>query len=134
MTVSAKAHLPLPVTPVFREHPAGSLVTDDITYSEFRRQARAPRQGTSRGPTRSFDEVNPGLSLQDTRREAGRCFHCGRCTGCDLCRLMRPEVVAIAAPAPRHFQIDLAFCKRCGICLWACPRGVMTADGNVVAS
>jgi Pyruvate/2-oxoacid:ferredoxin oxidoreductase delta subunit len=76
-----------------------------------------------------FGEVGLPASAQDAVEEAGRCFFCGTCAGCDKCRLycpdssMAPEegVAVRAAYLPND-----TYCKGCGTCAEACPRGVLS--------
>jgi len=40
----------------------------------------------------AFAEVESGFGVGDARVQAGRCFNCGICNGCDNCRTFCPEV------------------------------------------
>lgn len=68
----------------------------------------------------SFEETNLGLS---DPREAGRCFSCGRCTQCDTCMAYCPE--GIIERRADGYEVQLDFCKGCGICVVECPRHAM---------
>ncbi|HYJ33722.1 MAG TPA: 2-oxoacid:acceptor oxidoreductase family protein [Candidatus Binatia bacterium] len=72
------------------------------------------------GRAASFEETNLGLS---DPREAGRCFSCGRCTQCDTCMAYCPE--GIIERRAGGYDVQLDFCKGCGICVTECPRHAM---------
>ncbi len=77
----------------------------------------------------NFEEIN--LSLEQTRvtREAKRCFSCGICTNCERCYLYCPDVcVVLPLGEAEGYQVDLDYCKGCGLCAAVCPRGVITMD------
>jgi NADPH-dependent glutamate synthase beta subunit-like oxidoreductase/Pyruvate/2-oxoacid:ferredoxin oxidoreductase delta subunit len=76
---------------------------------------------------RGFQEINLTLYPVEAIEEAGRCFVCGTCTGCDRCYLFCPEV-SIVPPGEGHrgYQADSDYCKGCAVCAAVCPRGVMT--------
>jgi len=76
--------------------------------------------------TAGFAEVCRGLSGPAARREAGRCFHCGRCTGCDNCWLFCPDLAVARSTSGVGYEIDLAYCKGCGICAEECPRAAIS--------
>jgi 2-oxoacid:acceptor oxidoreductase gamma subunit (pyruvate/2-ketoisovalerate family) len=68
----------------------------------------------------SFDEIHSGLGEPS---EAIRCFSCGKCTLCDTCLAYCPEGVINRTEG--GYEIDLEFCKGCGICVTECPRDGM---------
>lgn len=119
--------------PVRRTAPADEVVGfDGINTAHF---AAVPRHAdrsaaTTAGPD-AFAEVNRGLDWDAALAEARRCFNCAVCNECELCLILCPDV-AIRRRADGHgFEIDLDYCKGCGICAAECPRGamVMTREG-----
>jgi 2-oxoacid:acceptor oxidoreductase gamma subunit (pyruvate/2-ketoisovalerate family) len=96
---------------------------------------RIPRERVSlRSPRlrrRDFAEVRRGFAKRAghdaLRAEAGRCFSCGACTGCDLCVIYCPEGVVQRAQG-RPPETDYDYCKGCGLCAAACPRGVLFTE------
>jgi 2-oxoacid:acceptor oxidoreductase gamma subunit (pyruvate/2-ketoisovalerate family)/2-oxoacid:acceptor oxidoreductase delta subunit (pyruvate/2-ketoisovalerate family) len=71
--------------------------------------------------SRSFDEVNLGLT---DPTEAHRCFSCGHCTECDTCLVYCPEGI-IRRQSDSGYLVDYSYCKGCGICVVECPRSAM---------
>jgi 2-oxoacid:acceptor oxidoreductase delta subunit (pyruvate/2-ketoisovalerate family) len=73
----------------------------------------------------NFKEVVEGLSLSEAVSEACRCFSCGTCTQCDNCWVFCPEG-AVTRDEEGTYQVDLNYCKGCGICVEECPRGIIS--------
>jgi NADPH-dependent glutamate synthase beta subunit-like oxidoreductase len=73
-----------------------------------------------------FDEVVGGLDEGDALFEARRCLSCGNCFSCDNCYGVCPDnaVIKLGAPGERY-EIDLDFCKGCGLCVAECPCGAI---------
>jgi len=71
---------------------------------------------------RSFQEVKRDLDREQAMEEAKRCFYCGRCTSCDLCLLLCPDLAVLKEEV---YRIDADYCKGCGICVEVCPRDVV---------
>lgn len=79
----------------------------------------------------SFTEVRRGFAPcadhDPVQAEAGRCFSCGACTGCDECVAYCPEGILRHGDAPAP-QADYDYCKGCGLCAVVCPRGVLVTE------
>lgn len=76
---------------------------------------------------RGFREIDRPLSPPEAVRQAGRCFFCGTCTGCDRCFLYCPEVALLPPDETSlSYRPDESYCKGCAVCAAVCPRGVMT--------
>ncbi len=58
--------------------------------------------------------------------EAERCFSCGVCYSCDNCYNFCPDMAVIKNS--NGYQINLDFCKGCGICATECPCGSLRMD------
>jgi 2-oxoacid:acceptor oxidoreductase delta subunit (pyruvate/2-ketoisovalerate family) len=71
----------------------------------------------------AFAEVCVAPPEETRLGELSRCFHCGRCTECDNCYIYCPDVAI--AKKDGGFDIDLFFCKGCGVCSSECPRAAM---------
>jgi len=76
----------------------------------------------------SFDEIEMKLSAGTAMREAGRCFNCGICNGCDNCWLYCPDVAVIRQRRSGERLIDYNYCKGCGLCVVECPRNAMALE------
>jgi 2-oxoacid:acceptor oxidoreductase delta subunit (pyruvate/2-ketoisovalerate family) len=108
--------------------PRSSEIVDatSINFDHFPKLARASAGRLSpEEAIRSFAEVNQGFDRATAEAEARRCFHCAVCSRCDNCFVFCPEGIV------RHrrdggYEIDLSYCKGCGICAEECPRGAIS--------
>ena len=73
----------------------------------------------------SFKEVHLGLSKETAEVDLDRCFHCGRCTECDNCYYYCPDVSISRKDSEFGYDINLDYCKGCGVCIAECPRDAM---------
>jgi 2-oxoacid:acceptor oxidoreductase delta subunit (pyruvate/2-ketoisovalerate family) len=73
-----------------------------------------------------FREVRLGLDHEMALEEAGRCFNCGVCNGCDNCWVYCPDF-AVKRENDRY-EIDYDYCKGCGICFEECPRSAILLE------
>jgi NADPH-dependent glutamate synthase beta subunit-like oxidoreductase len=73
----------------------------------------------------TFDEVTGGLDEATAQFEARRCMSCGNCFECDNCYGVCPDNAVIKLGAGQRYQIDLDFCKGCGMCAAECPCGAI---------
>ena len=44
-----------------------------------------------------------------------------KCTNCQMCSLSCPE--GVVSGEAKNYDVDLAYCKGCGICAAVCPVG-----------
>jgi len=58
--------------------------------------------------------------------EAGRCFSCGVCSKCDNCYNFCPDLAVIKTPS--GYQVNLDYCKGCGLCAAECPGGSLRME------
>jgi NADPH-dependent glutamate synthase beta subunit-like oxidoreductase len=76
---------------------------------------------------KGFDEINQGFDADMALTEAGRCFYCGTCVGCERCLLLCPDVSIHPIEGKTFmYQPHDPYCKGCGTCAAVCNRGVMT--------
>jgi len=94
-------------------------------YSDAPRTVRPRLERVRRQST--FEEVVGGLDASTALFEARRCLSCGSCFACDNCYGMCPDnaVIKLDPPGAYAYEIDLDFCKGCGLCAQECPCGAI---------
>jgi NADPH-dependent glutamate synthase beta subunit-like oxidoreductase len=116
----------------FVHPPRPDLVTfDELNpwyYSDAPRTVRPQLELARRQST--FDEVVGGLDETNALFEARRCLSCGNCFACDNCYGVCPDnaVIKLDQPGPYRYEIDLDFCKGCGLCAAECPCGAIEME------
>jgi NADPH-dependent glutamate synthase beta subunit-like oxidoreductase len=75
--------------------------------------------------TSTFEEVVKGLDETNALYEARRCLSCGNCFECDNCYGVCPDNAVIKLGPGNGFQINVDYCKGCGICAQECPCGAI---------
>ena len=78
--------------------------------------------------TSTFDEVVGGLDESTALFEARRCMSCGNCFECDNCFGVCPDNAVIKLGPGKRYEIDLDYCKGCGICVAECPAGAIVME------
>lgn len=73
------------------------------------------------GRTHDFSEVLTGLTEEQARREAQRCFSCGNCFECDACYAACPQRAIEKLGAGRRYEIHYERCTGCAVCFETCP-------------
>ena len=73
----------------------------------------------------TFDEVVQGHDESSALYEARRCMSCGNCFSCDNCFGVCPDNAVLKIGPPGQYEIDLDFCKGCGLCVSECPSGAI---------
>jgi NADPH-dependent glutamate synthase beta subunit-like oxidoreductase len=93
-------------------------------YSDAPRTEQPQLEAVRR--TSGFEEVVGGLDADNALFEARRCLSCGNCFSCDNCYAVCPDnaVIKLGEPGERY-EIDLDFCKGCGLCVAECPCGAI---------
>ena len=92
-----------------------------------RRHLEAARRRTT------FEEVVHGLDEGTALYEARRCLSCGNCFSCDNCYGVCPDnaVLKLSDAANANvngYEIDLDYCKGCGMCVAECPCGAIRME------
>jgi Pyruvate/2-oxoacid:ferredoxin oxidoreductase delta subunit len=83
------------------------------------------RQRPSGRRITTFDEVAEGLDGATAQFEARRCLSCDSCYG--VC----PDNAVVKLRPGGRYEIDLDYCKGCGICAAECPvRGHRHGPGT----
>ena len=113
--------------PLHRAAPVNEVVGfDGMNPAHFKPAARNEDHFHSAGDlTASFGEVNFGLSDREMSAEVERCMNCGVCNRCELCLIFCPDMAIHRREDGEGFEIDLRYCKGCGLCAAECPRGAM---------
>ncbi len=93
-------------------------------YEDAPRSHRSRLEAARRSDT--FDEVVSGLGADNALFEARRCLSCGNCFGCDNCFGLCPDNAVLKLEGVENgYEIDLDYCKGCGICVAECPCGAI---------
>ena len=73
----------------------------------------------------NFSEAEPTFSLKEAVAEAKRCAQSSPCLYCEVCQLLCPDLAMLRNPETGHIEIDLDFCKGCGLCAMYCPHSAI---------
>ena len=92
-----------------------------LTEAQQRRQIMLPAVQR----TRDFREVTAGLSANEARYEAARCYSCGNCFECDGCLGACPETAISKPGIDQPYAIDYERCTGCQACVLQCPCHAM---------
>ena len=109
-------------TPPPRPPEAGADALETWYYEDAPRAVRPHLEAARRAS--SFAEVVAGLDESTALFEARRCLSCGNCFSCDNCYGVCPDNAVRKLPGG-GYEIDLEYCKGCGICVQECPCGAM---------
>jgi NADPH-dependent glutamate synthase beta subunit-like oxidoreductase len=99
-----------------------------LFFSECGR--REPEHLMPEARVKSFDEVVRGLEPSAMTEEVSRCFNCGTCIDCEICLDFCPDLSIIKDAESGIYSFDADYCKGCGVCSVACPRGVVEMVGE----
>ncbi len=113
-----------PFRPPAKHEIAGFETLNTWYYSDAPRTEQPRLEAARRAST--FDEVLGGLSEDNALFEARRCLSCGNCFSCDNCYGVCPDNAVLKLGRPGElYEIDLDFCKGCGLCVAECPCGAI---------
>jgi NADPH-dependent glutamate synthase beta subunit-like oxidoreductase len=93
-------------------------------YFEHSKKIEMPKLDRHKA-LKGFSEVKLGLTSEEAKLSALRCFSCGTCNYCYNCYFFCPEGVILLDPLHRTRTVDLDHCKGCGTCAKVCPRNVV---------
>jgi len=96
------------------------------THYFDKQSAFLPNQLAIEDRKTGFAEVVYDLAPSQASNEASRCFNCGICNDCDICRIFCPEMAIHCQDCSRYILMD--YCKGCGICFVECPRNAMNLE------
>ncbi len=106
------------------KHPVATFDLLNTWYYADAPKTVRPRLDAARR-TSTFDEVVSGLDESTALFEARRCLSCGNCFECDNCYGVCPDNAITKLGPGKRFEIDLDYCKGCGICVAECPAGAI---------
>jgi NADPH-dependent glutamate synthase beta subunit-like oxidoreductase len=113
-----------PYDPPAKHAVAGFETLNTWYYSDAPRTEQ-PRLEAARRAS-AFDEVVGGLTEDNALFEARRCLSCGNCFSCDNCYGVCPDNAVLKLGRPGElYEIDLDYCKGCGLCVAECPCGAI---------
>jgi len=99
-------------------------------YSDAPKTVRPVLDAARRRST--FEEVVGGLDESTALFEARRCLSCGNCFECDNCYGVCPDNAVIKLGPGDRYQINLDYCKGCGICVNECPCGAIDLEPETI--
>jgi NADPH-dependent glutamate synthase beta subunit-like oxidoreductase len=99
-----------------------------LFFSECAR--REPNRLQPEARSKSFDEITRGLEPSAMAEEVSRCFRCGTCIECEICLDFCPDISIFKDTESGIYSFDPDYCKGCGVCSVACPRGVIQMVGE----
>ncbi|MBW2094162.1 MAG: FAD-dependent oxidoreductase [Deltaproteobacteria bacterium] len=116
-----------PVNPV-RGNLKAVVRPEHIVYDYFEKAPRIQKMGLPASERKkNFDPYEETFTGEQALGEAARCMHCGRCTECDNCLVLCPDVsVLVKGNGEFGYVFDYNYCKGCGICFTECPRHAIT--------
>ncbi|RME30204.1 MAG: hypothetical protein D6806_00525 [Deltaproteobacteria bacterium] len=72
-----------------------------------------------------FAPVQVLPAREQARRLASQCLATVECRFCEVCQLLCPDLCITRDPASGRIEIDLEYCKGCGLCAHYCPKGAI---------
>lgn len=106
-----------------RKAASNPIVTHEQLHVWYRTEAEARVQGhvEPAEAITGFDEIVAGLSEDEARFEAQRCFSCGNCFECDGCFAACPEGAIVKLGPGNRYKFTYSLCTGCGVCYEQCP-------------
>ena len=100
------------------------MAREDVCKVQGDKRAR-PQLSSAAERVSSFSEVESTFTLEQAMAEASRCTGATTCLYCEVCELMCPDLAITRDEKTGEIQIDLSFCKGCGLCAVYCPKGAI---------
>ena len=99
------------------------LVPIEQLHVWYRTVAEATQQPHIDAETavKGFTEIVAGLTDEEARYEAQRCYSCGNCFECDGCFGACPEKAIIKLGPGKRYKYNYNLCTGCGVCYEQCP-------------
>ncbi len=123
----------IPVTEVRADRKADGrpeIGADDVML-DFKPETPAAHAPKLAGPDRVSSgeaEVAGTITEEEFLAEAGRCYSCGSCLGCEQCSMFCTPgcFVRLEEVGPgMYFTLSLDECEECGKCVEVCPCGFL---------
>ena len=115
--------------PVQRTAPVNEVAgIERMNLEHYVHQSRHADRHLPADAAAGFGEVNLGLALDAALEEARRCLNCGVCNQCELCLIFCSDLAITRSADGKGFDIDLEYCKGCGVCAAECPRGAIVME------
>lgn len=87
---------------------------------DFTHSAEPAKEGRHLPP--AWEDAPPALEKDAALEESSRCLATHECTYCEVCELLCPDLCITRHPGTGLIQIDLDYCKGCGLCAQFCPK------------
>ncbi|OQY29658.1 MAG: hypothetical protein B6244_03045 [Candidatus Cloacimonetes bacterium 4572_55] len=111
----------------FVDYPPKSADFETLNQDYFTPSPRMKPPELPVSKRNDFREVVAPVDEDTMKKEAQRCFYCGDCNLCLTCFKFCPDA-AIKQMEDGRLEIDLDYCKGCGICVTECPRNAMELE------
>lgn len=92
---------------------------------EISRNPKSKQKNIQQKKKGKFISLEPGLQKDEAMAAARDCLGLRDCFSCELCGLLCPELCITRNKTTDQVQIDLDYCKGCGICSSVCPKGAI---------
>jgi formate dehydrogenase (NADP+) beta subunit len=102
------------------KHPIIGFENLHTWYSTDAPQSKQPHLPLEEA-TKDFSEIVKGLTTEEARYEASRCYSCGNCFECDGCFGACPEGAIIKLGPGKRYHFNYTLCTGCAVCFEQCP-------------
>ena len=116
--------------PAAAKHELATFDTLNTWYYADAPRTVQPQLELARRDVDASTRSSGGLDESNALFEARRCLSCGNCFSCDNCYGVCPDnaVLKLGEAADANvngYEIDLDYCKGCGMCVAECPCGAI---------
>ncbi len=107
----------------YKKPKTSSLIPFEDLNLWYNTEADATQQPQAEAHMRQhdFSEVLGGISQEEAKYEARRCYSCGNCFECDGCYGACPDNAIIKLGEGKGYQVDIEKCTGCEACVLQCP-------------
>lgn len=102
---------------------AHPLITHESLHLWYDTEAPKSEQGhlPPQAAVQGFNEIVAGISENEARYEAQRCYSCGNCFECDGCYGSCPEGAILKLGKGNRYEFNYQLCTGCAVCFEQCP-------------